>query len=132
MKKTINWQFWDWKSIFRAFFLLSFLSLVLVLVFLFPDWNRERHAKDYPNSTKGIAISIKPMEQISMGHDGNKTVVYNYSIRYAFHAKSKRYEVSEAIPATLKIRKTLNQLKPKDEVTIRYDAKNPRNCQAVF
>lgn len=132
MKKTAKWLFWDWPSIFRASLLFSVLLLILALVFLFPDWNRDQQAKQYTGKTIGTVLSIDPIEQISMGETGNKTVAHSYTIRYSFQVKSKTYIVSEQVPNTIRIQKSINRLDKQNKVSVKYDEKKPEHSQIIF
>ncbi|MNJ83802.1 hypothetical protein D3C87_12270 [compost metagenome] len=132
MQKTSKCLFWDWSSIFRASLLFSALLLLLAFAFLFPDWNRDQETKEYSGSTTGTILSIKPVEQISMSETGNKTVVHSYTIRYSFQVKSKTYIVSEQVPNTIRIQKSLNRLDKQNKVSVKYDEKKPEHSQILF
>jgi hypothetical protein len=134
MKKVSNWLFWDWKSIFRAIVLFSGLFLLFAFLFLYPDWKRNKEVENYDGLTKGIILSIEPIEEISMSEYGNKTVVHFYSIHYRFKAGSKTYEISEQVPNTIKIHKSISLMENRNqyEVTVKYDSKKPKNSQVQF
>ncbi len=132
MQKTSKCLFWDWSSIFRASLLFSALLLLLAFAFLFPDWNRDQETKEYSGSTTGTILSIKPVEQISMSETGNKTVVHSYTIRYSFQVKSKTYIISEQVPNTIRIQKSLNRLDKQNKVSVKYDEKKPEHSQILF
>lgn len=132
MKKTSNWLFWDWGSIFRAGLLIFALLLLLAFVFLFPDWNRDQQTKEYTGNTTGTILSIEPVEQISMTETGNSTVIYSYTIRYSFRIKSKTHVVSEQVPNTIHIQKSINHLDKLSKVSVKYDEKKPEHSQIIF
>lgn len=136
MQKTSKWLFWDWNSIFRASLLFFVLLLLFAFVFLFPDWNRDQHAKEYTGNTIGTILSIKSVEQISMTETGNKTVIRSYIIRYSFQVKSKTHIISEQVPNTIRVQKSLNRLenqsKVKVKVKVKYDERKPKHCQIIL
>lgn len=132
MKKTSNWLFWDWGSIFRAGLLFSALLLILAFAFLFPDWNRDQQAKEYNGNTTGTILSIESTEQISMTETGNKTVTYSYNIRYSFRIKSKTYVISEQVPNTIHIQKALERLDKQSKVRVKYNQTKPEHSQIIF
>ncbi|AEA43078.1 DUF3592 domain-containing protein [Fluviicola taffensis] len=134
MKKTSNWFFWDWKSIFRTIVLFSGLFLLFAFLFLYPDWKRNKEAENYDGLTKGIILSIKPIEEISMSEYGNKTVAYFYTVRYQYHVNSKTYKGIDKIPNSLKNKRIITLLLDKNnsEIDIKYDPKKPTNSQLDF
>ncbi len=132
MKKTSNWLFWDWGSIFRASLLFFALLLLLAFAFLFPDWSRDQQIKEYTGNTTGTILSIESAEQISMTETGNKGVTYFYTIRYSFRVKSKTYVVSEQVPNTIRIQKSLDRLDKQRKIRVRYNPKKPEHSQIIF
>ncbi|WP_343606377.1 DUF3592 domain-containing protein [Fluviicola sp.] len=132
MKKTHHWLFWDWKSISRTILLFSGLLLLFAFVFIFPDWNRDRQAVNYDGTTQGTISSIEPNEEISMSETGNKTAIYSYTICYDYRIGKQTYHGTSKLPGTIKIQKALNHLSNTDQVTVKYDTKNPRKSMIIF
>ncbi len=67
-----------------------------------------------------------------MSETGNKTAIYSYTICYDYRIGKQTYHGTSKLPGTIKIQKALNHLSNTDQVTVKYDTKNPRKSMIIF
>ncbi len=134
MNKVPIWAAWDWKSI-RIFAIVLLCCSVLGLIFLdLSDWIRDLNGRNLTIITTGDYISSKPIEQLSQGRTGNKTVTEGYEINYSYWVINKIYYGVDKIPSGVKNLKFIHLLfaNTSQKLNIKYDPVHPEKSQIVI
>lgn len=82
----------------------------------------------------GHLLEAKPINHISMGLDGNKTVTHAYEIKYRYKVHSISYNSTDRIPNNSTYSKFINDIFENNKRTfpIKYDSKAPNSSQIVI
>src|SRR5918993_1641177 len=100
-----------WKSFFLAIFLFS---VGLLLFFYFDDIRdriRTADKENFKGQTKGVLVSIEPIERIKHGkYKGTRIYVNSYKISYRYVFDGQTFSDSDIIPFTALNKKFLDKL----------------------
>jgi hypothetical protein len=120
---------WDLRSLILT---IIIFSLGIFLFYYFSDFrNRLRNDdnENFKGQTRGVVISMEPLQRISQGRYGANISVDSYKVLYKYKVNNTEYSKIDYIPySTVENQKFINKLmsrSPEENFFVKFDLENP-------